>query len=82
MTSEKLNEILNKTRRTPDISLTPKQVKELVNDLEVLDILKKAFLNNGVDVKPKCKKCFNLLELEPSEWLKFRKWLEGDEIVK
>ena len=40
MTSKELNGILNKTRRTPNISLTPKQVEELINDLEVLDILK------------------------------------------
>ena len=40
MKSKELNEILNKTRRTPNISLTPEQVKEIVKDLEVLDILK------------------------------------------
>lgn len=37
MTSKELNEILNKTRRTPNISLTPEQVKELVKDLERLE---------------------------------------------
>lgn len=40
MTSKELNEILNKTRRTPNISLTPEQVEELANKLEVLEILK------------------------------------------
>lgn len=40
MTSKELNEILNKTRRTKDISLSVEQVEELVKDLEVLDILK------------------------------------------
>lgn len=39
MTSKELNEILNKTRRTPDISLTPKQVKELIKDLEQKELL-------------------------------------------
>lgn len=34
MTSNELNEILNKTRRTPNISLTPEQVEELIKDLE------------------------------------------------
>ena len=34
MTSKELNEILNKTRRTPNVSLTPEQVEELVKDLE------------------------------------------------
>ena len=52
--------------------------EDIGKDLEVLDILKKAFLNNDVDVKPKCKKCFNLLELDVSEWLKFKQWLEGE----
>lgn len=37
MTSKELNEILNKTRRTPNISLTPKQVEELIKDLERLE---------------------------------------------
>ena len=40
MTSKELIEIFNKTRRTPNVSLTPKQVEELIKDLEVLDILK------------------------------------------
>jgi len=40
MTSKELNEILNKTRRLPFIALTPEQVEELINDLEVLEILK------------------------------------------
>lgn len=39
MESKELNEILNKTRRTPDISLTPKQVKELIKDLEQKELL-------------------------------------------
>lgn len=37
MTSKELNEILNKTRRTKDISLTPEQVEELIKDLEELE---------------------------------------------
>lgn len=40
MTSKELNEILNKTRRTPNIFLTPEQVEELVKDLEVLEEIK------------------------------------------
>lgn len=43
MTSNELNEILNKTRRTKEISLTPEQVEELVNKLEVLEIFKLHF---------------------------------------
>lgn len=41
MTSKELNKILNKTRRTPNISLTPEQVEEIVNKLEILEIIKK-----------------------------------------
>ena len=37
MTSKELNEILNKTRRTKDISLTPEQVKDLMEELERLE---------------------------------------------
>ena len=44
MKSKELNEIFNKTRRTPNISLTPEQVKELVKDLEDLQTLK-SFIN-------------------------------------
>lgn len=40
MISKDLNEILNKTRRTPNISLTAEQVEELVKKLEVLEILR------------------------------------------
>lgn len=39
MNSKKLNEILNKTRRTPNISLTPEQVEELIKDLEQKELL-------------------------------------------
>lgn len=39
MTSNELNEILNKTRRTPNISLTPEQVEEIVKDLEQKELL-------------------------------------------
>lgn len=44
MTSNELNEILNNTRRTKEISLSAEQVEELVKDLEVLEILKKVLL--------------------------------------
>ena len=40
MTGNELNKILNKTRRTPNISLTPEQVEELIKDLEILNQLK------------------------------------------
>lgn len=40
LTSNELNKILNKTRRTPNISLTPEQVEEIVSKLEVLDIIR------------------------------------------
>lgn len=39
MTSNELNKILNKTRRTPNISLTPEQVKELIKELEQKELL-------------------------------------------
>lgn len=39
MTSKELNEILNKTRRTKDITLSVEQVEELVNDLEKKELL-------------------------------------------
>ena len=41
MTSNELNEILNKTRRTKDISLTPEQVEELIKTLEELEEYRK-----------------------------------------
>lgn len=48
MTSKELNEILNKTRRTPNISLTPEQVEEIIKDLEALEIIKSViFLTNN-----------------------------------
>ena len=37
MKSKELIEILNKTRRTPNISLTPEQVEELIKDLKTLE---------------------------------------------
>ena len=40
MTSNELNEILNKTRRTKEISLKPEQVEEIIKKLETLEILK------------------------------------------
>jgi len=52
MTSKELNEIFNKTRRTPNISLTPKQVEELINDLEVLGILKEWCLKDFIEYSP------------------------------
>lgn len=39
MTSKELNEILNKTRRTPNVSLTPEQVEELIKELEQKELL-------------------------------------------
>ena len=48
MNSEELYKILNKTRRTPNISLTPEQVEELVKDLEILEILKEE-CQEGID---------------------------------
>ena len=38
MTSKELIEILNKTRRTPNISLTPEQALEIIKDLEILEL--------------------------------------------
>lgn len=46
MTSNELNEILNKTRRTKNISLTPEQVEDIVNKLEVLEQLKEILSMN------------------------------------
>lgn len=44
MESKELNEILNKTRKTPNISLTTKQVEEIIKDLEVLEELKRSHI--------------------------------------
>lgn len=41
MTYKEFNKILNKTRRTKEICLTPNQAEEIANKLEVLKILKK-----------------------------------------
>lgn len=43
MTSKELNEILNKTRRTKEISFTPEQVEELAKDLETLEEIEKLY---------------------------------------
>ena len=40
MKSKELIEIFNKTRRTENISLTVEQIKELIKDLEILEILR------------------------------------------
>lgn len=56
MTSKELNEILNKTRRTNNIELSVEQVKEIIKDLEVLEILKQ-------------KKYIPLDKLNPKWWL-------------
>jgi len=52
MKSKELNEIFNKTRRTPNISLTPEQVEELIKDLEVLEILKEWCLKDFIEYSP------------------------------
>ncbi len=49
MKSNELNEILNKTRRTPNISLTPKQVEELIKDLERLEAIDNAKPSDAID---------------------------------
>ena len=41
MPSEELKEILNKTRRTKDISLSVEQVEEIIKDLEIVEIIRK-----------------------------------------
>lgn len=51
MTSNELNEILNKTRRIPDIYLTPKQVEELIKDLENLEKYKKIFDTPLIEIR-------------------------------
>lgn len=43
MKSKELNEILNKTRRTPFISLPPDQGVEIVKDLEILEEIRDYF---------------------------------------
>lgn len=50
MTSKELNAIQNRTRRTENVPLTPKQVEEIVNKLEVLEILK-PYLNQSLHIK-------------------------------
>ena len=51
MTSKELNEILNKTRRTPNIFLTPEQVEELVKDLEKLEQYEKIFDTPLIEIR-------------------------------
>ena len=51
MTSNELIEIFNKTRRTKDISLSVEQVEELIKDLEVLEIIKKWFMEHITDYR-------------------------------
>ena len=69
MTSKELNEILNKTRRTPNISLTPEQVEEIINDLEVLEIFIDGF-NHMTS--------YSEILISDEDEIKIRKWLNGD----
>lgn len=51
MTSKELIEILNKTRRTQNISLTSEQVEELINDLEILEQYEAIFKEPLKDIR-------------------------------
>ena len=92
MESKELNEILNKTRRTPNISLTPKQVEEIINDLEVLEIIKKAgILDLVFSEDPYCnlvitnRDVINVdydgrspdIEMTFEDYEKIKRWLDG-----
>lgn len=50
MSSNELNEILNKTRRTIDICLSVEQVKELVEQLKELENIKEEQQKNTINV--------------------------------
>jgi hypothetical protein len=50
MSSNELNEILNKTRRTIDICLSVEQVKELVEQLRELESIKEEQQKNTINV--------------------------------
>lgn len=75
MTSNELNEILNKTRRTKEISLSVEQVEEIVNKLEVLEILKehtnipKTKRNEGIVI---------VISDLNNNFYKVKRWLNGN----
>ena len=72
MESKELNEILNKTRRTPNISLTPEQVEELVTSLEELEKLKNLM---GMPIQDIMKRLKILEEIR--NYFKVIDWGEG-----
>lgn len=77
MKSKELTEILNQTRRTLDISLTAEQVEELINDLEILEILKKAFKSNSIYIIT-LKNSLESERINEKEYNKIKQWLEGE----
>ena len=84
MTSKELIEIQNRTRRTENIPLTPKQVEELIKDLEVLEILKnkRVNINKISKVKNLCNYnsiCAIGTDLTFEEYKTIKNWLERKE---
>lgn len=90
MTSKELNEIINKTRRIPNISLTPKQVEDLIKDLEKLEQYEKIFdtplleIRKQLEILDILKK---VMDKETLKWLSFinkedfnkiKEWLENE----
>lgn len=48
MTRRELNEIFNRTRRTQYVPIPLKQVEELIKDLQILEVLKRAVINDDL----------------------------------
>lgn len=61
MTSKELNEILNKTRKTPNIYFTEEQVKKMIIDLEEYERLKELM---GTPIQELMKKLKELEEVK------------------
>ena len=81
MTSKELNEILNKTRRTKDISLTPEQVEEIVNKLEILEIIKNwsfldTFYREDTDTTYDAFRCNIHTKGMKEDFEKVKEWLD------
>lgn len=81
MESKELNEILNKTRRTPNISLTPEQVEELIKDLGQKELLESELKLEKHKVKyvmKQLKKQDKILEILKNESCVI--WVENGEL--
>lgn len=81
MTSKELNEILNKTRRTKNIELSVEQVKEIIKDLEILEIIKKwsfldTFYREDTDTTYDAFRCNIHTKGMKEDFEKVKEWLD------